>query len=87
MGCSASVWHPSVPKWLGKTHWVEAGPLLERLPWQIDALGIRTAISTKPVEVSSLRPQFSAFLRSWKPQAHLVVRSEEDENAEVAAPT
>lgn len=66
--------NPSVPRWLGETHWVEAGRCYERFALQSTALGIRTAMINQPVEVSSLRPQFAAFLGVGSRRPDLVVR-------------
>lgn len=57
-----------------KTHWVEAGHCYERFALQSTALGIRTAMINQPVEVSSLRPQFAAFLGVGSRRPDLVVR-------------
>jgi len=71
-----------------KTHWVEAGHCYERFALQSTALGIRTAMINQPVEVSSLRPQFAAFLGvgSRRPDLCCSLRTR-PENAAVAAPT
>ena len=45
--------NPSVPRWLGETHWVEAGRCYERFALQSTALGIRTAM-INPVSYTHL---------------------------------
>jgi hypothetical protein len=57
-----------------KTHWVEVGRCYERFALQATALGIRNAFLNQPVEVSTIRPQFAAWLGvgNWRPD--LVVR-------------
>ncbi|WP_207215743.1 Acg family FMN-binding oxidoreductase [Pseudolysobacter antarcticus] len=45
-----------------KAHWVEAGRCYERFALQATALGIRNAFLNQPVEVSTVRPQFAAWL-------------------------
>lgn len=57
-----------------KAHWVEAGRCYERFALQSAALGIRNAMINQPVEVSSLRPQFAAFLGIGSRRPDLVVR-------------
>ncbi len=43
-------------------HWVKAGRCYERFALQAAALGLRTAFINQPVEVASLRQQFSTHL-------------------------
>lgn len=57
-----------------KAHWVEVGRCYERFALQSTALGIRNAFLNQPVEVSSLRPQFAAFLGIGGRRPDLVVR-------------
>lgn len=45
-----------------KAHWVEAGRCYERFALQATALGIRNAFLNQPVEVSTVRTQFAAWL-------------------------
>jgi hypothetical protein len=58
----------------GRTHWVEAGRCYGRLALQSSALGICNAMINQPVEVSSLRPQFAAFLGVGSRRPDRVVR-------------
>ena len=58
----------------GPAQWVEVGRCYERFALQSAALGIRNAMLNKPVEVSTLRPQFAAFLDVGKRRPDLVVR-------------
>jgi hypothetical protein len=58
----------------GPAHWVEVGRCYERFALQSAALGIRNAMLNQPVEVSTLRPQFAAFLGIGKRRPDLVVR-------------
>ena len=55
-------------------HWIEAGRCYERFALQAAALDIRTAFLNQPVEVSTLRPQFAAFLGIGYRRPDLVVR-------------
>jgi hypothetical protein len=50
------------------------GRCYERFALQSAALGIRNAMLNQPVEVSTLRPQFAAFLGVGKRRPDLVVR-------------
>jgi hypothetical protein len=58
----------------GPAQWVEVGRCYERFALQSAALGIRNAMLNQPVEVSTLRPQFAAFLDVGKRRPDLVVR-------------
>lgn len=58
----------------GPAQWVEVGRCYERFALQSAALGIRNALLNQPVEVSSLRPQFAAFLGIGGRRPDLVVR-------------
>ena len=58
----------------GPAQWVEVGRCYERFALQSAALGIRNAMLNQPVEVSTLRPQFAAFLGVGKRRPDLVVR-------------
>ncbi|WP_029919537.1 Acg family FMN-binding oxidoreductase [Nevskia soli] len=58
----------------GPAQWVEVGRCYERFALQSAALGIRNALLNQPVEVSSLRPQFAAFLGIGERRPDLVVR-------------
>ncbi|APW45013.1 Tat pathway signal protein [Rhodoferax saidenbachensis] len=57
-----------------KAHWVEVGRCYERFALQATALGIRNAFLNQPVEVSSVRPSFSAALGLGDLRPDLVVR-------------
>jgi hypothetical protein len=57
-----------------KAHWVEAGRCYERLALQAAALELRTAFINQPVEVSTLRSQFAAYLGIGNRRPDLVVR-------------
>ncbi len=57
-----------------KTHWLEVGRAFERFALQAAALGIRNAHLNQPVEVSTLRPQFAAFLGIGNRRPDLVIR-------------
>jgi hypothetical protein len=54
--------------------WVEVGRCYERFALQSAALGVRNAFLNQPVEVSTLRPQFAAFLGVGRRRPDLVVR-------------
>lgn len=54
--------------------WMEVGRCYERFALQSAALGIRNAMLNQPVEVSTLRPQFAAFLGVGTRRPDLVVR-------------
>lgn len=54
--------------------WIEVGCSYERFALQSAALGIRNSMLNQPVEVSSLRPQFAAFLGVGGRRPDLVVR-------------
>ncbi|MBU1691696.1 MAG: Tat pathway signal protein [Gammaproteobacteria bacterium] len=58
----------------GPAQWVEVGRCYERFALQSAALGIRNAMLNQPVEVSTLRPQFAAFLGIGQRRPDLVVR-------------
>jgi hypothetical protein len=58
----------------GPAQWVEVGRCYERFALQSAALGIRNAMLNQPVEVQTLRPQFSAYLGIGKRRPDLVVR-------------
>jgi len=58
----------------GPAQWVEVGRCYERFALQSAALGIRNAMLNQPVEVSTLRPQFAAFLDVGDRRPDLVVR-------------
>jgi hypothetical protein len=58
----------------GPAQWVEVGRCYERFALQSAALGIRNAMLNQPVEVSTLRPQFAAFLGIGNRRPDLVVR-------------
>ncbi len=58
----------------GPARWVEVGRCFERFALQSAALGIRNAMLNQPVEVSTLPPQFAAFLGVGKRRPDLVVR-------------
>jgi hypothetical protein len=53
---------------------VEVGRCYERFALQATALGIRNALVNQPVEVSSVRPQFGAYLGLGVRRPVLVVR-------------
>jgi hypothetical protein len=55
-------------------HWVEVGRSYERFALQSTALGIRNEFLNQPVDVSTLRPQFAAFLGIGNRRPDLVVR-------------
>ena len=57
-----------------KEHWVETGRCYERFVLAATAMGVRTAMLTQPVEVSSLRPQFAAAIGIGTRRPDLVVR-------------
>jgi len=57
-----------------KAHWVDVGRCYERFALQATALGIRNAFLNQPVEVPSLRPQFSAAIGLADQRPDLVVR-------------
>ena len=57
-----------------KPHWVATGRCYERFALQATALGIRNAMLNQPVEVGSVRPQFSAMLGLGDLRPDLVVR-------------
>ena len=57
-----------------RAHWVEVGRCYERFALQATALGIRNAFLNQPVEVSTLRPQFAAWLGVGSGRPDLVVR-------------
>jgi hypothetical protein len=57
-----------------KAHWAEAGRCYERFALQATALGIRNAFLNQPVEVSTIRPQFAAWLGVGNARVDLVVR-------------
>ncbi|MGB5473286.1 MAG: Tat pathway signal protein [Gammaproteobacteria bacterium] len=57
-----------------RAHWLEVGRCYERFALQAAALGIRNAFLNQPVEVSTLRPQFAAFLGIGGRRPDLVVR-------------
>jgi hypothetical protein len=57
-----------------KAHWVEAGRCYERFALQAAALGIRNAFLNQPVEVGSIRPQFTSALGLGSQRPDLVVR-------------
>ena len=54
--------------------WAEVGRCYERFALQSTALGIRNALLNQPVEVSTLRPQFAAFLGVGQRRPDLIVR-------------
>jgi hypothetical protein len=58
----------------GPAQWMEVGRCYERFALQSAALGIRNAMLNQPVEVSTLRPQFAAFLGLANRRPDLVVR-------------
>jgi hypothetical protein len=58
----------------GPAQWMEVGRCYERFALQSAALGIRNAMLNQPVEVTTLRPQFAAFLGVGKRRPDLVVR-------------
>jgi len=57
-----------------KENWVEVGRCYERFALQATALGIKNAFLNQPVEVSEVRPQFSASLGIGSRRPDLVVR-------------
>ncbi len=57
-----------------KKHWIEAGRCYERFALQATSLGIRNAMLNQPVEVSSIRPQFSSYLGIGNKRPDLIVR-------------
>jgi len=57
-----------------KENWIEVGRCYERFALQATALGIKNAFLNQPVEVSALRPQFSASLGIGSLRPDLVVR-------------
>jgi hypothetical protein len=57
-----------------QAHWVEADRCYERFALQATALGIRNAFLNQPVEVGSIRPQFTSALGLGIQRPDLVVR-------------
>lgn len=57
-----------------KRHWVEAGRCYQRLALRATALGLKTAFINQPVEVETLRPEFTRFLDLGDRRPDLVVR-------------
>jgi Nitroreductase family len=57
-----------------QSHWIEAGRCYQRFALQATALGIRTAFLNQPVEVATLRPQFTRYLGIGDRRPDLVVR-------------
>lgn len=57
-----------------RPHWIEVGRAYERFALQATTLGIRNAFLNQPVEVSSLRSQFAAWLGLGERRPDLVVR-------------
>jgi len=57
-----------------KEHWVETGRCYERFALQATALGMKNAFLNQPVEVSTLRSQFSSYLGIGDRRPDLVVR-------------
>jgi hypothetical protein len=57
-----------------RARWVEAGRCYERFALQATALGLKTAMLNQPVEVSTLRPQFAAYLGIGARRPDLIVR-------------
>ena len=55
-------------------HWVEAGRCYQRFALQATALGIRNAMLNQPVEVATIRPQFTSHLGLSAGRPDLVVR-------------
>lgn len=56
-----------------KAHWIEVGRAFERFALQAAALGVRNAHLNQPVEVASVRPQFSKSLGVTSGRPDLVV--------------
>ena len=56
------------------TRWIEVGRCYERFALQATALGLRTAMLNQPVELSTLRPQFAAYLGIGSRRPDLIVR-------------
>lgn len=57
-----------------KAHWIEAGRAFERFALQATALGVRNAHLNQPVEVATLRQQFTQSLGITGGRPDLVVR-------------
>jgi nitroreductase len=57
-----------------RRHWIEAGRSCQRVALEATALGLRTAFINQPVEVSSLRSQFAAYLGIANQRPDLVLR-------------
>jgi len=57
-----------------KNQWIEAGRAFQRFSLQATALDIRTAHLNQPVEVASLRPQFSRSIGISTGRPDLVIR-------------
>jgi hypothetical protein len=55
-------------------HWVEVGRCYERFALQATALGIRNSFVNQPIEVSSVRDQFSSYLGVNTGRVDLVAR-------------
>jgi hypothetical protein len=58
----------------GPAQWLEVGRCYERFALQSAALAVRNAMLNQPVEVTTLRPQFAAYLGVGMRRPDLVVR-------------
>jgi len=57
-----------------KNHWIEVGRSFQRFALQATAMDVRTAHLNQPVEVASLRPQFSKSIGIASGRPDLVIR-------------
>jgi nitroreductase len=55
-------------------HWINVGRSFQRFALQATALGIRTAHINQPIEVLSVRPEFSRWLGAPEARPDLVIR-------------
>lgn len=58
----------------GKSAWVRAGQVYERLALQMTSLGIKSAFVNQPIEVAALRGQFGSALGLAAAQPQLLLR-------------
>ena len=57
-----------------RAHWVAAGRAFQRFALQATALGIRNAHLNQPIEVASLRPEFTRLVGATSGRPDLVIR-------------
>jgi hypothetical protein len=57
-----------------RTHWIEAGRCAERAALWAASLGINSAFTNQPVEVTTLRPQFAAAMGFRGRRPELILR-------------